>query len=156
MADREPGSRMSARHVIPAVADRRFRSTAVAARKRVLVVEDDPEVVELICFNLKQAGLAVGTASDGIDALRKARSLMPDLILLYLMLPELDGFALCEILRRDPDTAAIPIVILTALSSELSRLAGMDCGASDYITKPFSPRLLVGRVEKFLRRGSST
>jgi DNA-binding response OmpR family regulator len=114
------------------------------------VVDDDAEVVELICFNLKKAGFSIGTANDGIDALKKARSLMPDLILLDLMLPGLDGFAICEILRRDTVTAAIPIIMLTALSSELSRLAGMDCGANDYITKPFSPRLLVARVEKFL------
>jgi DNA-binding response OmpR family regulator len=72
------------------------------------------------------------------------------------MLPGLDGFAICEILRRDTVTAAIPIIMLTALSSELSRLAGMDCGANDYITKPFSPRLLVARVEKFLRQCPSS
>jgi Response regulators consisting of a CheY-like receiver domain and a winged-helix DNA-binding domain len=119
------------------------------------VVDDDAEVVELICFNLKKAGFSIGTANDGIDALKKARSLMPDLIVLDLMLPGLDGFAICEILRRDTVTAAIPIIMLTALSSELSRLAGMDCGANDYITKPFSPRLLVARVEKLLRQVAS-
>jgi DNA-binding response OmpR family regulator len=143
---------MSSQPNIPAVAGSRARSPNPATRKKILVVDDDPDVVELICFNLKKSGFSIGTAGDGIDALKKARSLMPDLILLDLMLPGLDGFAICEILRRDAATASIPIIMLTALSSELSRLAGMDCGANDYLTKPFSPRLLVARVETLLRQ----
>ncbi len=120
-------------------------------RKNILVVDDDPELVELLRFNLKRAGFSIGTATNGIDALKKARSLGPDLILLDLMLPDLDGFSVCEILRRDPATASTPIILLTALSSELSRLAGLDCGATDYVTKPFSPRLLISRAEQLLR-----
>ena len=120
-------------------------------RKKILVVDDDAEFVELLRFNLQRAGFAVGTALDGIEALKKARSLGPDLILLDLMLPELDGFAVCEILRRDAATSSIPIIILTALSGELGRLAGLDCGANDYVRKPFNPRQLVSKVEDLLR-----
>ena len=120
-------------------------------RKKILVVDDDAEFVELVRFNLKRAGYAVGTALDGIEALKKARSLGPDLILLDLMLPELNGFAVCEILRRDAATSSTPIIILTALSGELGRLAGLDCGANDYVSKPFNPRQLVSKVEDLLR-----
>jgi len=121
-------------------------------RKKILVVDDDPELVELVSFNLKQAGYAVGTAENGVEALKKARSLMPDLILLDVMMPELDGFAVCEILRRDSATATIPIIMLTALSSELGRMAGLGSGATDFLSKPFSPRLLVERVENLLKQ----
>src|SRR5262249_19160545 len=87
---------------------------------------------------------------DGVEALTKARNATPDLILLDLMLPELDGFAVCEILRHDPATASVPIIMLTAMSGELARVAGMEAGANDYITKPFSPRQLIARVEALL------
>jgi len=120
-------------------------------RKKILVVEDDLDLVELLCFSLRKAGFSVGTANDGIEALKKARSLSPDLILLDLMLPELDGLAVCEILRRDPATASVPIIILTAISGQLARFTGLGSGANDYITKPFSPRLLLERVEERLR-----
>jgi DNA-binding response OmpR family regulator len=121
-------------------------------RKKILVVDDDAELVELVSFNLKQAGFAIGTASNGVDALKKAQSLEPDLIVLDVMMPELDGFAVCEILRRNAATACIPILMLTALSSELGRLAGLGSGASDFLTKPFSPRLLVARIEGLLQK----
>lgn len=120
------------------------------------MVDDDADVVELLKFNLKRAGFAIGTASDGVEALKKACTLSPDLILLDLMMPELDGLAVCEILRRDPVTASIPIVMLTAASSQLSRLAGLDAGATDYVTKPFSPRELVSRIEEVLRSRSAS
>ncbi len=126
----------------------------MSMRKKILVVEDDLELVELLCFNLRKAGFSVGTANDGIEALKKARSLAPDLILLDLMLPELDGLAVCEILRRDPTTASVPIIILTAMSSQLARFTGLGTGADDFITKPFSPKLLLERVEERLRCGS--
>jgi DNA-binding response OmpR family regulator len=115
------------------------------------VVEDDAELVELLSFNLKQAGFAIGTASDGVEALKKARSVSPDLILLDLMLPELDGFAVCEILRRDPATASVPIIMVTAVSSGLARLAGLEAGANDYITKPFNLKQLLARIATLLR-----
>ena len=117
-------------------------------RKKILVVEDDYEMVELLRFNLKKAGFSIGTASNGIDALKKARSVSPDLILLDLMLPEMDGFAVCETLRHDPATASVPIIMLTALSSEMARLNGLASGADDYIAKPFSTRELIQRVRK--------
>jgi DNA-binding response OmpR family regulator len=123
-------------------------------RKKILVVDDDAELVELVSFNLKQAGYAIGTASNGVEAIKKARSLEPDLIVLDVMMPELDGFAVCEILRRDSSTASIPIMMLTALSSELGRMAGLGSGASDFLTKPFSPRLLIARIEELLKKAS--
>jgi DNA-binding response OmpR family regulator len=123
-------------------------------RKKILVVDDDAEVVELLRFNLKNAGFAIGTAADGVEAIKKACSVSPDLILLDLMMPELDGLAVCEILRRDPATASIPIIMLTAVSSEFGRLAGLESGAREYLTKPFSPRELVSRVKSLFRDGS--
>src|SRR4051812_28724574 len=123
-------------------------------RKKILVVDDDVELVELVSFNLKQAGYAIGTACNGVDAIKKAHSLEPDLIVLDVMMPELDGFAVCEILRRDAKTASIPIMMLTAISSELGRMAALGSGATDFLTKPFSPRLLVGRIEGLLKKAS--
>ena len=125
-------------------------------RKKVLVVEDDTEMVDLLRFNLQKAGFAIATATDGIEALKKVRSLAPDLILLDLMLPELDGFSVCEILRRDPETASIPIIMLTALSNELARMTGLASGANDYFSKPFSPRQLVSRVKDLLERNPAS
>ncbi len=124
-------------------------------RKKILVVDDDAELVELISFNLKQAGYSIGTASNGVDAIKKARTLEPDLIVLDVMMPELDGFAVCEILRRDPTTGSIPIMMLTAISSELGRMAALGSGATDFLTKPFSPRLLVSRIEDLLKKASN-
>jgi len=125
-------------------------------RKKILVVDDDAELVELISFNLKQAGYSIGTANNGVDAIKKARSLEPNLIVLDVMMPELDGFAVCEILRRDSTTAAIPILMLTALSSELGRVAGLGSGASDFVTKPFSPRVLVQRIDELLEKTANS
>jgi DNA-binding response OmpR family regulator len=120
-------------------------------QKKILVVDDDADVVELVAFSLKRAGYSVGTAADGVEALKKARSVAPHLIVLDVMLPELDGFAVCEILRRNPATASIPILLLTAWSTELARYAGFEAGANDYVTKPFSPRELVSRVQGLLQ-----
>ena len=124
--------------------------------KKILIVEDDTDMVELLRFNLKTQGYALGTATDGIEALKKARSIHPDLILLDLMLPELDGFAVCDILRRDPKTAFIPIIILTAVSSQLSRFTGLDAGANAYITKPVSPKYLLQCIQKLLHQVPET
>jgi DNA-binding response OmpR family regulator len=106
-------------------------------RKKILVVDDDIEMAELLRFNLKKAGFTIGTAFDGLKRLKKARSIKPDMILLDLMLPGLDGFALCEILRRGAATAAIPVVMITAL--QLGRLNGLDCGANDLCHKAVQP-----------------
>jgi len=121
-------------------------------RSKILVVDDEPEAVELVEFNLKQAGYAVVTAVDGTEALTKARAISPSLIVLDLMLPEIDGLEVCKMLRRDPATAAIPIIMLTAKAAEIDRVLGLELGADDYITKPFSPRELVLRVKKLLQR----
>jgi DNA-binding response OmpR family regulator len=122
--------------------------------KTILVVEDDAEMVELLCFNLTAEGYRVVTAQNGFEALTRTRSAKPDLILLDLLLPGLDGFAVCELLKRAPATAAIPVIIVTALKSQLSRFAGLGMGADDYLTKPFSLAVLVSRVRRAL--GDST
>ncbi len=122
-------------------------------RAKILVVDDEPEAVELVEFNLKQAGYDVVTAADGAEALKKARALLPSLVVLDLMLPEVDGLEVCKMLRRDPSTAAIPIVMVTAKAAEIDRVLGLELGADDYITKPFSPREMVLRLKKLLQRG---
>ena len=122
-------------------------------RSKILVVDDEPEAVELVEFNLKQAGYDVVTAGDGAEALKKARTVLPGLVLLDLMLPEVDGLEVCKMLRRDPATAGIPIIMVTAKAAEIDRILGLELGADDYITKPFSPRELVLRVKKMLQRG---
>jgi len=120
-------------------------------QQKILVVDDEPDIVELIAFNLEAEGYAVITATSGLEALNRARAILPDLIVLDLMLPELDGLAVCEILRRLPSTAPIPVIMLTAWKSEPSRIIGLRAGAEEYITKPFSPRDLVLRVNHTLR-----
>jgi len=122
-------------------------------KQKILVVDDEPEAVELVEFNLKQAGYEVVSAADGTEGLKKTRSLLPSLIVLDLMLTEMDGLEVCKILRRDPATAAIPIVMLTAKAAEIDRVLGLELGADDYLTKPFSPRELVFRIKKLLARG---
>jgi len=122
-------------------------------KPKILVVDDEPDAVELIAFNLKAAGFEVVTADDGAEALRKARSHAPQLIVLDLMLPEIDGLEVCKLLRRDPATATIPILMLTAKAAEMDRVLGLELGAEDYVTKPFSPRELVLRIKKILERG---
>jgi two-component system phosphate regulon response regulator PhoB len=121
-------------------------------KPKILVVDDEPEAVELVEFNLRQAGFEVVTAADGTDALKKARALLPSLIVLDLMLPEVDGLEVCKMIRRDPATAAVPIVMVTARAAEIDRILGLELGADDYITKPFSPRELILRIKKILQR----
>ena len=124
-------------------------------KSKILVVDDEPEAVELVEFNLKQAGFSVTTAADGAEALNKARTTPPDLVVLDLMLPEINGLEVCKMLRRDPVTAALPIIMLTAKAAEIDRVLGLELGADDYITKPFSPRELVLRIQKLLQRGQA-
>lgn len=124
-------------------------------KQRILVVDDEPEAVELVEFNLKQAGYAVVTASDGAEALKKAHAQTPDLIVLDVMLPEMDGFEICKTLRLEPSTARVPIIMLTAKAAEIDRVLGLELGADDYLTKPFSPRELLLRVKKILARGQA-
>jgi len=130
----------------------RTRSTTIEMKPRILVVDDEPDAVELVEFNLKAAGFDVLTASDGDEALKKARTALPNIIVLDLMLPEVDGLEVCKILRRDPATAGIPILMLTAKAAEIDRVLGLELGADDYVTKPFSPRELVLRLKGLLRR----
>ena len=129
--------------------------TKARVMPKILVVDDEPDAVELIEFNLKGAGNEVVTAADGNEALKKARASLPDLIVLDLMLPEVDGLEVCKILRRDPATSAIPVIMLTAKAAEIDRVLGLELGADDYITKPFSPRELVLRVKNLLKRGQN-
>jgi two-component system phosphate regulon response regulator PhoB len=119
-------------------------------KQKILVVDDEPAAAELVAFNLKQAGFDVRTASDGAEAIRKVQSLQPSLIVLDLMLPELDGLEVCKLLRNDPATRRIPIIMLTARAAEVDRILGLELGADDYVTKPFSPRELVLRIRKRL------
>jgi DNA-binding response OmpR family regulator len=126
-----------------------------AAKAKILVVDDEPDALELISFNLRGSGYDVITAEDGNSALKKARAALPNLIVLDLMIPEVDGLEVCKILRRDPQTAAIPIIMLTAKAAELDRVLGLELGANDYVTKPFSPRELVLRVKNLLQRSAT-
>lgn len=115
----------------------------------ILVVDDEEPIVELVAFNLKGAGFQVEVAYDGQEALEKAREKNPDLVILDLMLPELDGLEVCRRLRLEGN---YPILMLTARSDEVDRVLGLELGADDYLTKPFSPRELVARVKAILRR----
>lgn len=118
----------------------------------LLVVDDETDVVDLVRYKLNGAGFNVLTADNGLDALRLAREHRPDLIVLDLMLPEMSGEEVCRQLKREPDTTAIPVLMLTAKGQASDRIAGLEIGADDYISKPFSPRELVLRVEAVLRR----
>lgn len=119
--------------------------------QKVLVVEDDPGIARVIRLYLEQDGHCVATAGDGTDGLKMAREGKPDLIVLDLMLPSLDGLEFCRALRRESD---VPIIMVTARVSEADRLAGLDLGADDYVLKPFSPRELAARVRAVLRRSA--
>ena len=124
-------------------------------KPRILVVDDEPEAVDLLEYNLKQSGYTVSTAGDGAEALKKARSQPPDLIVLDVMLPEMDGFEICKTLRLDGATAKIPVIMLTAKAAEIDRVLGLELGADDYLTKPFSTRELLLRIKKILARGQA-
>lgn len=121
-------------------------------QQTILVVDDEEAIRELIAFNLKNAGFEIETAEDGRRALEAARK-KTRLIVLDLMLPGLDGLEVCRRLKRDPKTSSIPIIMLTARNEEIDKILGLELGADDYLTKPFSPRELVARVKAVLRRG---
>ena len=126
-----------------------------STKPRVLVVDDEPEALEILGFKLKESGYLPLLAKDGARALQLARDERPALIVLDLMLPEIDGLEVCKVLRRDPATAAIPIIMLTARAAEMDRVIGLELGADDYVTKPFSPRELVLRIKKLLGRAQA-
>jgi len=124
------------------------------AKKHVLLVEDDEDILELLRYILSEEGYTVDGAVTGEDALRLLVTKLPDLVILDLMLPGLDGMEICKMIKRDPKTSHIPIVMLTARSEDSDIVAGLELGADDYITKPFSPRVLIARVRAVLRRKS--
>jgi len=119
---------------------------------RILVVDDEPAVSDLLAYNLRKAHYDVVTAADGSEALHQARQISPDLILLDLMIPEVDGLDVCRELRKTSD---VPIIMITARGEEIDRVVGLELGADDYITKPFSVRELMARVKAVLRRTQS-
>jgi Response regulators consisting of a CheY-like receiver domain and a winged-helix DNA-binding domain len=125
-------------------------------RKKILVVDDNKHLLGLLRLSLKGKGFSITTASDGIDAVQKAIDLAPDLILLDLMLPGLDGFGVCETLRKHPVTASTPIIIMTGLSGQFTRFAGFESGGNDFITKPVTPKALLGKIKELLERPPET
>ena len=120
--------------------------------ERVLIVDDDPDIRKLVSYNLTQAGFRVATAATGVAALEAVQGQPPDLIILDIMLPDLDGLEVCKKLRRQEKTRRIPIIMLTARTQEVDRVVGFELGADDYVMKPFSPRELVLRVKSIFRR----
>ncbi|MGD1031479.1 MAG: response regulator transcription factor [Opitutaceae bacterium] len=124
-------------------------------KPKILIVDDETDALEVLGFKLREAGFAPIFAKDGARALTAARNERPDLMVLDLMLPEVDGLEVCKILRRDPATASLPILMLTARAAEMDRVLGLELGADDYVTKPFSPRELVLRIRKLLNRTQS-
>ncbi len=124
------------------------------SRERILLVDDEEDILNLVKYNLEREGFKVETVTTGEAAVRAARENVPDLILLDLMLPGMDGFDVCRILKNDKNVMKTPIVMLTAKGEDSDIVAGLELGADDYITKPFSPRVLIARVKTVLRRDS--
>src|SRR5438876_10047045 len=125
---------------------------ARGAHGRVLVVEDEQDVAELIRYNLTREGYEVVVASNGADALKSARELLPEVILLDIMVPQLNGWEVCRRLKQEADTSAIPVIMVTGRVEEGDKVLGFELGADDYVTKPFSPRELVARIRAVARR----
>lgn len=124
------------------------------ARETVLVIDDEEDILELVRYNLAREGFQVRLATSGEQALRMIRQELPDLVLLDLMLPNIDGLEVCKRIKGDPETAGVPVVMLTAKGAETDIVTGLELGAADYITKPFSPRVLTARVRAVLRRNT--
>lgn len=122
------------------------------AEEHVLVVDDEEDILELVEYNLIRQGFRVSTAATGEEAVSVARAQLPDLVILDLMLPGVDGLDVCRILKHDPLTADVPIIMLTARTQEAEVVTGLEVGADDYVTKPFSPRVLLARIRAVLRR----
>jgi two-component system phosphate regulon response regulator PhoB len=125
------------------------------ANESVLIVDDEEDVLELVRYNLDRSGYRVETASSGEEALTKARGKLPDLIILDLMLPGMDGIEVCKKLKSDVKTERVPILMLTAKGEEADIVTGIELGADDYVTKPFSPKVLMARVRRILHRAVS-
>jgi phosphate regulon transcriptional regulator PhoB len=123
-------------------------------RQKILVVEDEADIRELLRYNLAQEGFAVEEAGDGAEALDRIGRRAPDLLVLDLMLPQMSGLELCRRMRSNPETAKLPILVVTAKGAEVDRILGLELGADDYVVKPFSPREVVARVKALLRRAN--
>jgi phosphate regulon transcriptional regulator PhoB len=130
-------------------------SRRLMAQDKILIVEDEGDILEVITYNLTKAGYVAVSASDGISGLSLAHAQKPRLIILDLMLPEMDGLEVCRKIKGDPALRHIPIIMLTAKSEEVDKIVGLELGADDYMTKPFSPRELVARVKAVLRRSGA-
>lgn len=127
---------------------------SATSSNRILIIEDEPDVIDMLSINLRKTdGFTIATAADGATGLRAAREDPPALIILDLMLPKMPGLEVCKILKTDHATKHIPIIMLTAKAEEIDRIVGLEFGADDYVTKPFSPREMVLRVKAILRRG---
>ncbi len=124
-------------------------------KAKILAVDDESDILELIRFNLEREGYKVSSAMTGEDCIKKTKEKLPDLLILDLMLPGMDGLDVCKVLKNDVKTSHIPIVILSAKGDESDIVAGLELGADDYITKPFSPKVLVSRVKTVLRRSAA-
>jgi len=123
--------------------------------EKILLVDDEQDILDLISYNLKQEGYKVSTASNGREAMKKLAKVNPDLVLLDVMMPEMDGMETCEKIRQHPDFKDVIIAMLTARGEDYSQIAGFDKGADDYITKPIKPKVLTSRIKALLRRGVS-
>jgi len=127
-------------------------SMEIGSGRNILIIEDESDVADLLTLNLRKAGFRISTAADGASGLQKARDDRPDFIVLDLMLPKMSGLEVCRILKSDTATRHIPILMLTAKAEEIDRIVGLEFGADDYVTKPFSPREVVLRIKAILRR----
>ncbi len=127
-----------------------------SAKPKILIVDDEPDILELIEYNLKKEGYQVFTATNGQEAVNEAKKVLPDLIILDIMMPKMDGIEACRILRSLPEFKNTFMVFLTARSEEYSEIAGFNVGADDYIAKPIKPRSLISRINAILRRNSQT
>jgi len=125
------------------------------AREKILIVDDEEDVLELVDFNLSKNGYQTVTAITGEEALKKAKSELPDLIVLDLMLLGIDGLEVCKKLKNDPKTEHIPVIMLTAKGEESDIVTGLELGADDYITKPFSPKVLIARLRRIIHRATA-
>ncbi len=123
---------------------------------KILIIEDEPDTIELLTFTLKNAGYHVESSTSGQEGIAQIRQSVPDIILLDILIPDLNGFEICKIVRGEPRLEHIPIIMLTACSSDIDRILGLELGADDYVTKPFSPRELLLRIEKQLKKAPIT
>ena len=124
--------------------------------KKILVIEDDPATSRLVDYSLRHEGYQVITSSNGLEGIRKAHSESPDLVILDVMLPGMDGFEICHRLRSEPATAGLPILMFSAKAQEIDKDTGIKVGADDYLTKPSAPAEIVSRVEKLLAKKKGT